>query len=107
MLRTLLAALALFATPAFAAPFLVSDPVPAVQGAYTINQCAYTRGSTTTFHAVESVTGGVRCNIDLASDAKSGTVTVAFRDSVLGETGPTSNFAFGTIGAPSGLRLIP
>jgi hypothetical protein len=95
MLRTLLAALALFATPAFAAPFLVSDPVPAVQGA------------STTFHAVESVTGGVRCNIDLASDAKSGTVTVAFRDSVLGETGPTSNFAFGTIGAPSGLRLIP
>lgn len=93
--------------PAYAAPFLVSDPAPQVQGAYTVSHCAYTRGTTTTLHAVETVTGGIRCRIDLASDPKTGTVTVAFRDNALGVTGSTATFSFGSVTQPAGLRVIP
>lgn len=92
---------------AAAAPFLVSDPIPAVQGAYLIDSCAYVRSGSTSYPAVEVVAGGVRCKIDLAGDPKTGTVTVAFRDSVLGVVGPTSAFAFGAIPTPSNLRMIP
>lgn len=92
---------------AHAAPFLVSDPVPASQGAYTISHCAYTRSGVTTNHAVEAVTGGVRCRIDLASDPRTGTVSVAFRDNALTTDGPATSFTFGAIPAPGNVRVVP
>ncbi len=103
-----LIALALFALPAVAnAQFLVSDPVPSGQGVYTISHCAFTRGTVTTLSPVEVVTGGVRCHIDLSADPKTGTVTVAYRDNVLGVTGPTSSLTFGALPNPLNPRVIP
>lgn len=90
-----------------AAPFLVSDPIPATQGAYTVSHCAYTRAGVTTNHPVEAVAGGVRCLIDLASDPKTGTVQVAFRDGALGVNGPTTGFDFGAIPQPGNVRVVP
>lgn len=91
-----------------AAPFLVSDPVPASQGAYTISHCAYTRAGVTTNHVVEAVTGGVRCRIDLASDPMTGTVQVAFRDNALNKNSDVpATFDFGAIPQPGNVRVVP
>ncbi len=99
--------LMLVSAVATAAPFLVSDPVPASQGAYTISHCAYTRSGVTTNHAVEAVTGGVRCRVDLASDPRTGTVSVAFRDNALATDGPAASFTFGAIPQPGNVRVVP
>lgn len=106
-MRILAAVVMMLGSVAHAAPFLVSDPVPASQGAYTISHCSFTRGTTTTTHPVEAVTGGVRCRIDLASDPRTGTVQVAFRDNALATDGPSTPFAFGAIPAPGNVRVVP
>jgi hypothetical protein len=101
--------LALSSSVALGAPFLVSDPVPAVQGAFTIDTCAYTRAGVIAFSPVDPVAGqGVRCKVDLATDPRTGSVSLAFRDSVLLPAGgPTTAFSFGAIPAPGNVHVIP
>ena len=109
-MRTILATLAfLFASLAQAAPFLVGDVVDA-----RANQCVYTRGTPVTSAVVVDPVNGLPangnriCKIDLASDPRTGTVTVAVRDTVQGDTSPTASFTFvAPLSAPSNFRLIP
>ena len=103
--------LAALATPAIGAPFLIGD-VPA--SATRADQCVYTRGAPVTSPIVVDAVNGLPangnriCKIDLAADPKTGTVTVALKDSVLGDTGPTASFSFPTtLTAPTNLRVIP
>jgi len=106
MKRALLLA-ALLPLPALAVPFLVSDPTTVAR----VTHCVMVRTtptSVTTEWAVESVTGGKRCKIDLANDPQTGTVTVAFKDAAAGEVGPAAAFTFPVpITGPTGLRLSP
>jgi hypothetical protein len=99
----------LFATSAAAAPFLVADVPPGGNP----DQCVFTRTVGVTSPIVVDAVNGLPangnriCKVDLAADPKTGTVTLALRDSVLGVTGPTASYAFGVISAPSNLRVIP
>ena len=109
-MKTLIALLAfLFTSLAQAAPFLVGD-VPG-----TGDQCVYRRGAVDTPSpiVVDPVNGlpanGNRiCKIDLASDPRTGTVSVAVRDSVLNQTSAFASYTFpSSPTAPSNFRLIP
>ena len=103
-MRKLLVLLAALAPAAQAAPFLVSDPTTVDR----VTHCVLTRAGVSSESPVEVVTGGKRCKIDLASDPKTGTVTVAFKDQVLGDTGPSATFSFPpALQAPQGMRLAP
>lgn len=94
-----MAVTALVAAPAFGQStgrYLVSDPTDVVR----VTHCVYTRPSTpapiVTESPVEVVTGGKRCKFDLIAmnDPRTGTVTVAYKDAVAQEVGPTSSFTF-------------
>ena len=107
-MRLLLLALAFVAAHAFGAPFLIGD----VPGGG--DQCVYTRGGTSTNSpiVVDATNGnptyGNRiCKVDLASDPKTGSVTLAVRDSVTGQTSTATSFTFPTVSAPTNLKLIP
>lgn len=94
---------------ASAAPFLVGD-VPG-----TGDQCVFRRGAVDTPSpiVVDPANGlpayGNRiCKIDLATDPKTGTVSVAVRDSVLNQTSAFVDFTFQPLpSAPTNFRLIP
>lgn len=88
--------------------YLVSDPTDVAR----VTHCVYTRPSTpspiVTEHPVEVVPTGKRCKIDLVSmnDPRTGTVTVAFKDSALQEVGPSASFTFLVpIPGATGLRV--
>lgn len=109
-MKTLVAAIAFLAASLVqAAPFLVGD-VPG-----TGDQCVYRRAAVDTVSpiVVDAVNGlpanGNRiCKIDLASDPRTGTVSVAVRDSVLNQTSTFASYTFpSSPGAPSNFRLIP
>lgn len=106
-MRPLIAILALLASTAQAAPFLIGD----VPGGG--DQCVYTRTTPVTSPVVvDAVNGnpayGNRiCKVDLASDPKTGTVQLAVRDSVTGLQSANTAFPFPTVSAPSNLKLIP
>lgn len=107
MKSLILAILSFISFSVSAAPFLVGD----VPGGG--DQCVYTRGAPVTSPiVVDAVNGnpafGNRiCKIDLASDPKTGTVTVAVRDSVLGITSTATSYTFATVSPPTNFRLIP
>lgn len=88
--------------------YLVSDPTTVTR----VTHCVYTRPSTPApivyESPVEDVVGGKRCKIDLTSisDPRTGTVTVAFKDSAVGEVGPSASFTFLVpLSGATGLRL--
>lgn len=92
-----------------AAPFLIADV-----SAANADQCVYTRGAPVNSPVVVDAVNGLPangnriCRVDLGSDPRTGTVTLALRDSVLGVTGPTASYTFpGALPAPGNLRLIP
>lgn len=109
MKSLILAILSLISFSVSAAPFLVGD-VPG-----TGDQCVFRRGAVDTPSpiVVDPVNGlpanGNRiCKIDLAADPRTGTVSVAVRDSVLNQTSAFASYTFpATPSAPSNFRLIP
>jgi hypothetical protein len=108
-MRIIALLLALLASPAFAAPFLIGDVADA-----RANQCVYTRGTPVTSAVVVDAVNGLPangnrvCKIDLASDPRTGTVTLAVRDTVLGDTSPAASYTFAApLSAPTNLRLVP
>ncbi len=107
--KILLLFLLLLAPSAWAAPFLIAD-VPSANA----DKCVYTRAAPVESPVVVDVVNGLPangnriCKIDLATDPKTGTVTLALRDSVLGVTGPTASFTFpGALSAPGNPRVVP
>lgn len=110
MKRILFVLAFLFASPALAAPFLIGDV-----SAARADQCVYTRGASVTTSPVQvdavnglPANGNRVCKIDLATDPKTGTVSLALRDTIAGETGPAASFTFPTaLPAPGNLRVRP
>lgn len=99
----------LWSALASAAPFLIGDVADA-----RADQCVYTRGAPVTSPVVvdpvngKPANGNRICKIDLASDPRTGTVTIAVKDSVQGDTSPTASFTFGApLAAPTNFKLIP
>jgi hypothetical protein len=108
-MRKLIFAALLASAGAFGNPFLIGDVTDT-----RADTCIYTRSSSVSSPVVVDAVNGLPangnriCKIDLASDPRTGTVTLALKDSIQGDTGPTASFTFGLpLHAPGNLRLIP
>jgi hypothetical protein len=108
-MRKLIFAALLISADAFGNPFLIGDVTDT-----RADTCIYTRSSSVSSPVVVDATNGLPangnriCKIDLASDPRTGTVTVALKDSIQGDTGPTASFTFGaTLHQLVNPRLIP
>lgn len=83
--------------------WLVSDPTTVER----VTHCVFTRGAVSTDSPVEVVTGGKRCKISIVNDPQTGTVTVAFKDAVLGDVGPSATFPFpSALPGVEGMRVV-
>jgi hypothetical protein len=94
---------------AFGNPFLIGDVSDT-----RADTCIYTRTTAVSSAVVVDAVNGLPangnrvCKIDLASDPRTGTVTLALKDSILGDTGPAASYTFPVaLHAPGNLRLIP
>lgn len=110
MFRALMLGLLFASSCVSASPFLICDVTDSRADTVILTRAGVSTNSPVVVDAVNGLpaNGNRTCHIDLASDPRTGTVTVALKDSIQGDTGPAASFTFGSpLHAPGNLRLIP